>query len=218
MINPSLVRGFSTLSRTSGLTISRQTAFSINRQVGSKRMASSANPIKKVQSDAPWAITSLLVFGGLFVYLTAPPSGGNSKHGHGDESHGHGGKSEGSSSEEEEEDDQSSTSSGEEYVDVKKIEEKPGDDAPRGSKALAERSLSAEDGAHLQKKTKEASDIQRRDDTTFKHGVAAAKEGHSDPEKRISDPKKVVAAAHTARQEKDAAKKDLEETDESSEE
>lgn len=208
MINQSIARGLSVASRTSGMTMRRQAVMSLNRQSGAKRMASSANPIKKVQSDAPWAITSLIVFGGMFVYLTSPSSG--DKHGHGEK--GHGKEIE---EESEEEEDSSSTSSGEEYVDVKKVEDKPGDDAPKGSKAIAERSLTAEDGAHLQKKTKEASDIQRRDDTTFKHGVAAAKEGHSDPEKRISDPKKVVAAAHTARQEKDASKKEEAESNDS---
>lgn len=216
-MNQSIIRGLSVASRSSGMAMRRQAVMSVNRQLGAKRMASSANPIKKVQSDAPWAITSLLVFGGMFVYLTAPSSGGD-KHGHGDKGHGKEVKKEEEEEEEEEsgdDDDSSSASSGDEYVDVKKIEDKPGDDAPKGSKALAEKSLSADDGAHLQKKTKEASDIQKRDDTTFKHGVAAAKEGHSDPEKRISDPKKVVAAAHTARQEKDAVKKEASESDDS---
>ncbi|PWN34013.1 uncharacterized protein FA14DRAFT_180646 [Meira miltonrushii] len=218
MINQSIVRGISAASRTSGMTMRRQAVMSVNRQLGAKRMASSTNPIKKVQSDAPWAITSLLVFGGLFVYLTAPTSGDKHGHGHDDKGHGKEVETEEEPAEEEpaeEEESEDASSSGDEYVDVKKIEDKPGDDAPKGSKALAERSLSADEGAHLQKKTKEASDIQRRDDTTFKHGVAAAKEGHADPEKRESNPKKVVAAAHTARQEKDAAKKEASESDDS---
>lgn len=216
MINQSIIRGISAASRTSGMTMRRQAVMSVNRQLGAKRMASSASPVKKVQSDAPWAISSLVVFGGLFVYLTAPGSGDkHGSHGHDDKGHGKEVETEEEPAEEESDESASSSSSGDEYVDVKKIEDKPGDDAPKGSKALAEKSLSADEGAHLQKKTKEASDIQKRDDTTFKHGVAAAKEGHSDSEKTHSDPKKVVAAAQSARQEKEAAKKEASESDDS---
>ena len=72
--------------------------------------------------------------------------------------------------------------------------------------SLAERSLTAEDGAQLQKKTKESSSG-RADDITFKKGVAAAKEGHSGKEdSHMSDPKKVVAAAKDERQQKKESK------------
>lgn len=76
----------------------------------------------------------------------------------------------------------------------------------QSSQALASRSLTAEEGAHLQKRTKNAEDIIRPDDTTFKAGVAASKEGNKDPEKRISNPKEVVAKANTDRQARESDK------------
>lgn len=79
---------------------------------------------------------------------------------------------------------------------------------------MAQRSLSAEDGAHKQKTTKDGSDLQKADDITFKTGVAAAKEGHKKGENsHMSDPKKVVADAHTKRADNKAqadAAKDVE--------
>lgn len=82
--------------------------------------------------------------------------------------------------------------------------------------AIAEKSLSAQDGAFKQKTTKDGSDLRRPDDITFKMGVSAAKEGHSGKENsHMSDPKKVVAAAHTEREDRKEAKKQSKEVDES---
>lgn len=58
---------------------------------------------------------------------------------------------------------------------------------------------------------------QRKDDITFQHGVAAAKEGHKDPNNRDlmqSDPKKVVAAARADRQDRQAKEKGMQPSEE----
>lgn len=98
-----------------------------------RRMASSSTQAAQqtVKSDAPWAIASLLVFGSLFVYVTSPPSKGSAHGGHGDSHGAH--KAEASAAQDEGEDGASSASD-ESYEDVKKIEEKPGEGAPRGAK------------------------------------------------------------------------------------
>lgn len=211
-----------------------------------RRMASTTAKVAEAatKSDAPWAIGSLLVFGGMFIYLTAPPKGG--KKGHGHESHDTGSSSH--DDEEESEDDEER-----EFFVSKKIEDKPeaGSDAPPGSHVsallfdllqvrqlnlvfifvyvfvlffsffwqhLAKNSLTAEEGAHMQKTTKSGGDLRRPDDITFQKGVAAAKEGHSGKEgSHISDPKKVVASAHAEREDRhQKTKSDKESKDKSS--
>jgi hypothetical protein len=85
---------------------------------------------------------------------------------------------------------------------------------PLPLQALAERSLTAEDGAHKQKTSKNASDLSKPDDLTFKAGVAASKEGHGKAENsHISNPKKVVADAHTQRESKKGDAKDAKDGD-----
>lgn len=54
----------------------------------------------QVKSDAPWAIGSLVIFGGLFIYLSSPSKGG---HGHGHDDDHHGGKPKAAKKEEAEE-------------------------------------------------------------------------------------------------------------------
>jgi hypothetical protein len=87
---------------------------------------------EQTKSDAPWAIGSLVVFGSMFIYVTAPPKGGKKGHGH-EAEHGSGS----SSSSEEEEDSDAETEDTEEenstYDNVKKIEDKPDSNAPKGS-------------------------------------------------------------------------------------
>lgn len=92
---------------------------------------------QQAKSDAPWAITSLLVFGSMFIYLTAPPKGGK-KHGHGHDSHDSHGKAgedaeEGEGGDGDEEESKSGAMSDEDYELVDKVEGKPADDAPAGN-------------------------------------------------------------------------------------
>ena len=156
------------------------------------------------KSDAPWAIASVLTFGGLFVYFTAP---GAKKDGH---AH-HGAKhdeAEADADEEEESEPEApkepvelpdgSIEHPEGFVEVKRPEIRH--DAPEGDKHLESQRLPDEHAYEKQKQVKRERSLPA-DDTTFKHGVAAAKDGNP-----VSDPKAVVAAAHTAKQEKAQAK------------
>ncbi|EST05060.1 hypothetical protein PSEUBRA_005868 [Kalmanozyma brasiliensis GHG001] len=154
------------------------------------------------KSDAPWAIASVITFGGLFVYLTAP---GAKK-----DDHGHHGSKHDEAHDEEEDDSEpeapkepvelpdGSIEHPEGFVEVKRPEVRH--DAPEGDKHLHSQKISDEDAHEKQKNVKRETALPK-DDTTFKHGVAAAKDGNP-----ISDPKKVVAAAKTAKQEKAQAK------------
>lgn len=99
-----------------------------------RRMASTTSKVTEAatKSDAPWAIGSLLVFGGMFIYLTAPPKGG--KKGHGDHESHH--DDDDKSSESGDDDEEPETPADErEFFVSKKIEDKPeeGSDAPAGS-------------------------------------------------------------------------------------
>lgn len=157
------------------------------------------------KSDAPWAIASVLTFGGLFVYFTAP---GAKK-----DAHAHGAKHEDADAEAEASDDEESEPEApkepvelpdgsiehpEGFVEVKRPEIRH--DAPEGDKHLESQRLPDEHAYDKQKQVKRERALPV-DDTTFKHGVAAAKDGN-----HVSDPKAVVAAAHTAKQEKAQAK------------
>ncbi|KAJ9479650.1 hypothetical protein PHBOTO_003155 [Pseudozyma hubeiensis] len=161
-----------------------------------------ANPPGPVtsKSDAPWAIASVITFGGLFVYLTAP---GAKK-----DDHAHGAKHD--EAEQDADDDEpeapkepvelpdGNIEHPEGFVEVKRPDMR--EDAPEGDKHLDSKKISDEHAHEKQSKVKREPSLPH-DDTTFKHGVAAAKDGNP-----VSDPKKVVAAAHTAKQEKAQAK------------
>jgi hypothetical protein len=86
--------------------------------------------IQQTKSDAPWAVSSLVVFGGMFIYLTSPPKGGKNAHGH---EGGHGGKSDSSSEEPDSEGESDATEEeNTDYDNVKKIEDKPEGTGPKG--------------------------------------------------------------------------------------
>ena len=167
-----------------------------------RRYASSSPLPLPSKSDAPWAIVSVVTFGGLFVYLTAPGAKGDD-HGH------HGSKHEEAEAEAEEESEpeapkeptelpDGSIEHPEGFVEVKRPEMRH--DAPEGDKHLESKKIPDEHAFDKQKNVKRERGLPA-DDTTFKHGVAAAKDGNP-----VSDPKSVVAAAHTAKQEKAQAK------------
>ncbi|TKY84772.1 hypothetical protein EX895_005852 [Sporisorium graminicola] len=150
------------------------------------------------KSDAPWAIASVLTFGGAFVYLTAP---GAKKDDH------HGAKHDEPEQEDEEEPEapkepvelpDGSIEHPEGFVEVKRPDLRH--DAPDGDKHLDSKKIADEHAYDKQSKVKREPSLPA-DDTTFKHGVAAAKDGN-----HVSDPKKVVAAAHTDKQDKAQAK------------
>ena len=182
----------------------RSSAGSSLARLPARRYASSS-PLDALpkKSDAPWAIASVITFGGLFVYLTAPGAKGDD-HGH------HGSKHEESHDDEESEEAEEeapkepkelpdgSIEHPEGFVEVKRPEMRH--DAPEGDKHLDSKKLSDEDAHEKQKGVKRERSLPH-DDTTFKHGVAAAKDGNP-----VSDPKAVVASAKTAKEEKAKAK------------
>lgn len=152
------------------------------------------------KSDAPWAIASVVTFGGLFVYLTAP---GAKKDDHDHHSSKHDDAEEEPESEPEAPKEPQELPDGsiehpEGFVEVKRPEMR--DDAPEGDKHLESKKIPDEHAFEKQAKVKHERPLPH-DDTTFKHGVAAAKDGNP-----VSDPKAVVAAAKTAKEEKAKAK------------
>lgn len=151
---------------------------------GARFASSSSGSSLPGGSDSLWAISSVVVFGALFVYLTSPDSKGHAK-GHQPTPH--------KKTEDFPTDD-------EELHALRKTEDQS-DHHLEGNKLIASRAHAPDsDAAPTQKKTKDT--VVKADDTTFKHGVAAAKDGD-----HISDPKKVVAAAQSARQEREAKKR-----------
>ncbi len=177
--------------------IARQSLVNAPRRRGyasSSSESSSASPASG-GSDSIWAISSLLVFGGLFVYLTSPSGKGKAK-GHQPTPH--------------KKDDDFNTDD-EALHNLRKTEDHS--DSPlEGNKALAERAHAPDsEGAPQQKTTKEVPT--RHDNTTFQKGVAAAKDGD-----HISDPKKVVAAANAEKLDKANAKQEKKEAKDSQEE
>ncbi|KAJ1018949.1 hypothetical protein NDA16_004752 [Ustilago loliicola] len=165
-----------------------------------RRYASNSPLPSPKKSDAPWAIASVITFGGLFVYLTAPGSN-KDDHGH------HGSKHDDAEDEHESEPEppkepqelpDGSIEHPEGFVEVKRPEMR--DDAPEGDKHLESKKIPDEHAFEKQAKVKRERSLPH-DDTTFKHGVAAAKDGNP-----VSDPKAVVAAAKTAKEEKAKAK------------
>lgn len=168
-----------------------------------RRYASNSPLPLPTKSDAPWAIASVITFGGLFVYLTAPGAKGDD-HGH------HGSKHQESHDDEEESEPEppkepqelpdGSIEHPEGFVEVKRPEMRH--DAPEGDKHLDSKKIPDEHAHEIQSKVKRERSLPH-DDTTFKHGVAAAKDGNP-----VSDPKAVVAKAKTAKEEKAKAKAD----------
>lgn len=159
--------------------------------------ASSPVPPK---SDMPWAVASVVVFGSLFVYVTAP--GKKVSHGHDDH-----GKHEESADEDDGEEPEpqepqelpnGDVEHPEGFVEVKRQDLRH--DAPEGDKHIDSRSVSDEHAFDKQSKTKRDPPLPH-DNTTFQHGLAASKDGN-----HISDPKKVVASAKTQKEEKAKAK------------
>lgn len=205
-----------TISR-SARPLARSTAASSLARLPARRYASSSPLPLPPKSDAPWAIASVLTFGGLFVYLTAPGAKG-------DDHHGHGAKHDAEEEHDDEEEAESEPKEPQElpdgsiehpegFVEVKRPEMRH--DAPEGDKHLDSKKIADEHAFEKQAKVKRERSLPA-DDTTFKHGVAAAKDGN-----HVSDPKSVVAAAKTAKEEKAKAKADnaaASDKDESSEE
>lgn len=154
------------------------------------------------KSDLPWAVTSALVFGGLFIYVTSPSKGDS----HGHDSHGskHAEHEEDSADDEEPEAREpvehpnGNIEHPEGFVEVKRPDMR--DDAPEGDKHIDSRSVSDEHAFEKQSKTKREPPAPH-DNTTFQHGLAASKDGNP-----ISDPKKVVASAKTHKEEKAKSK------------
>ncbi len=174
---------------------------SLARLPARRYASSSPADVLPKKSDAPWAIASVIGFGGAFVYLTAPGSKKDDHHGHGASKH------EEAEAEEETEPEapkepqelpDGSIEHPEGFVEVKRPEMRH--DAPEGDKHLDSKKIPDEHAFEKQKNVKRERSLPH-DDTTFKHGVAAAKDGNP-----VSDPKQVVAAAKTAKEEKAKAK------------
>lgn len=157
------------------------------------------------KSDMPWAVASVVVFGSLFVYVTAP--GKKDGHGHDDHGEKHGKHEEDSADddagEEPEPQEPQELPNGdvqhpEGFVEVKRQDLR--DDAPEGDKHIDSRSVSDEHAFDKQSKAKRDPPMPH-DNTTFQHGLAASKDGNP-----VSDPKKVVASAKTHKEEKAKSK------------
>ncbi|PWN45479.1 hypothetical protein IE81DRAFT_364114 [Ceraceosorus guamensis] len=184
--------------RSASSSAVRRAAAAVPRRCASPALArrsyaSGAHQGEKQQqsSDVPWAISSLVVFGGLGIYLTAPPKDG----------HGHGGH-DSHAKKPRVSDDKSAGLDFEELAKGKTESKDQHEDAPAGNKRLAELSHTAEDEPASRQKAKQT-DVREthKDDHVFKTGVAAVKEGHRGGEdSHITDPKKTVAAAKTSRQ------------------
>ncbi|EPQ25859.1 uncharacterized protein PFL1_06534 [Pseudozyma flocculosa PF-1] len=179
----------------------------LGRAAARRSYASGSASEVRTGGDTPWAIASVLGFGGLFLYLTAPGSKTDSRsHPHGQGDHIDANDAEGEQQEDEADAEpqqpkelpDGSIEHPEGFVEIKRPEMR--DDAPAGDKHLGSRSIPDEHAFEKESKVKREAPLPH-DDTTFKHGVAAAKDGNP-----VSDPKKVVAAAKTAKQEKFAAK------------
>ncbi|SPC64356.1 uncharacterized protein UHOD_04973 [Ustilago sp. UG-2017b] len=192
MIARSISRSASPLARSAA-------GPSLTRLPARRYASNSPLPLPK-KSDAPWAIASVITFGGLFVYLTAP---GSDKHDHGHHASKHHDAEEDQKSEREPAKEPQELLDGsiehpEGFVEVKRPEMRH--DAPEGDKHLESNKIPDEHAFEKQAKVKRERSLPH-DDTTFKHGVAAAKDGNP-----VSDPKAVVATAKVAKEEKATAK------------
>ncbi|KAK0546916.1 hypothetical protein OC846_002914 [Tilletia horrida] len=134
-------------------------------------------------NDSLWAISSVVVFGGLFFYLTSPKKAAHgvphSREAHSD--HAPGAKEDQGTADEEE-------SESESGVDFVVVEEPQVKISTPGHEVLQTR-LTEDHGKQVSANNK-APPLPNKGET-FKHGIAAAKDGD-----HISNPKAVVAASH----------------------
>ncbi|PWN49701.1 hypothetical protein IE53DRAFT_388053 [Violaceomyces palustris] len=138
--------------------------------ISSRSYATGAEHAKAASqsSDVPWAVTSTVVFGSLFVYLTAPPSKKGDSHGHG---HGH---SEPKSEELEEEVEESS----QEDTEAQVGEDEEKQEAEPEPKELPDGSIEQPDGFVEVKHTELHEDAPTGDKSQEDEGIAAAKDGN----------------------------------------
>lgn len=184
-------RNASSSSSSGSSAADASTAAAQKVTAGATGAAAAAAEKLNAGNDSIWAISSVLVFGALFVYLTSPTGKGHAK-GHAPTPH---------------KKDEDFPTNDEAFEGLQKTEDHR-DSHLAGNKALAERAHAPDsEGAPTQKKTKDAP-TPRHDNTTFQHGVAAAKDGD-----HVSDPKKVVAAAASAKQDKANKKTEKKETE-----
>jgi hypothetical protein len=85
MMRQQIVTSSRMAMRNTGLAGARSTPMLARPSSARYASQSAKSAVESVKSDAPWAITSLVVFGGMFVYITSPPSGGAGGH----DSHAH---------------------------------------------------------------------------------------------------------------------------------
>ncbi|KAE8209837.1 hypothetical protein CF319_g5145 [Tilletia indica] len=137
-------------------------------------------------NDAIWAISSVVVFGSMFFYLTSPP-----KHG----SHGsHGDHKQSSSAKPAVSPEEAEESDGESDVDFVVVDEPQLHVQTAGGDALKERQT--DDHGKQASANNKSAPLPNRGET-FAQGIAASKDGN-----HISDPKAVVAKAHEEKKEK----------------
>ncbi|KAN0059813.1 hypothetical protein ACQY0O_008387 [Thecaphora frezii] len=163
------------------------------RPTARRSYASAPSQPHATGSDTPWAIASALGFGGLFLYLTAPGPKSDSRTDH-NARHGADNRLD-----EPKQLPDGSIEHPEGFVEVKRPVIR--DDAPAGDKHLDSISLSDDHAYEKELNKPKRTPSLPHDNTTFQHGLAAAKDGNP-----ISDPKKVVAAAHAEKEEKANAK------------
>lgn len=110
--------------RSSAPTIQRRAISSTPRRFASaSETPNDPAPVAK-KSDAPWAIGSILIFGSLFIYLTAP----GKKDAHGHDGHAHG------KEDHEEEEKPVDEEQEAHFNNPGKVEEAPQDHHPEGNK------------------------------------------------------------------------------------
>ncbi|PWN26374.1 hypothetical protein BDZ90DRAFT_275473 [Jaminaea rosea] len=183
--------------------------FSSSSSSSSGAASSAAETAKKFipSSDAPWAISSALIFGSLFIYATSPSSKTHNEHGHitgaAHKPAQHGAGS--SASDDKTGDDAVWKLEGggeEKHEQTRTPEEADGEDEPEGNKHLADHAASKEAPEQKSPAGRDPSnETSGKENSNFQSGLKHAKDG--DP---VSDPKRVVAAANAAKQEKKAAK------------
>jgi len=166
-------------------------------RTASRRSISSAPSVSdpKITSKLPqgndslWAISSVVVFGSLFFYLTSPGKSG-SGHGHGShDDHKHDGASSSSAASAPAEEDEKPE------LDFVVVEEEKLNVPTAGSEVLNQR-LTDDHGKQASANNKSAPPLPNRGET-FAHAVAASKDGNHE-----SNPKAVVAAAHEEKERK----------------
>ncbi|KAK0535660.1 hypothetical protein OC842_002244 [Tilletia horrida] len=140
-------------------------------------------------TDSIWAISSVVVFGSLFFYLTSP---GSKKDGHGHGSHGDHKQS--SSTTPVASPEEADEAEDKPEIDFVVVEEPVLNVKTPGGEILKERQTD-DHGKQVSANNKSAPLPNRGE--TFKHGVAAAKDGE-----HISNPKAVVARAHEEKEQK----------------